>query len=76
MDFYFLVWFICSGSYSTKNQLKHTPGSLLPIHCSLLMHSERDSNMHTLCGYYFLPFLPYTDLHLSILPGIGAIVAI
>lgn len=49
----FLLFLLYSTSFTVVRitpgiSFKHTPGSLLPIHCIPLMHPERVSCMHIL----------------------------
>lgn len=73
----FLLFLLYSASFTAVHiipgiSFKHTPGSLLPIHCIPLMHPERDSHMHTLSVVtIFYPFFPYQPASLHPAGGLG-----
>lgn len=78
----FLLFLLYSASFTVVHiisgiSFKHTPGSLLPIQCILLMHPERDSHMHILDVLaIFFPFFPLPICISPSCQGIRAIVAI
>lgn len=78
----FLLFLLYSASVTVIHilpgiSLKHTPGSLLPIHYIPLMHSEKDSYMHTLSVVtIFCSFFPLPICISASRGGIRAIVAI
>jgi len=63
----FLLFPLYSTSFTVVHivpgiSLKHTPGSLLPIHCIPLMHPERDSHI---TRFLWLLFFALSSFHES-----------